>query len=192
MLISRIAEDVALLMGSPPPSIFSDETPFTSGFALLVALEVEECAARALSSLPRELWEDLKHIPSDSLSVLPSGEHRLPLPSDFLRLHSLRMSDWEMPVRSPYPSTHWLLPLQESNMKCVAGGPDRPLAFLASDPDCGRILRIFGSSPGASLLNATYLAAPKINAAGEISIPRAAYPETLRLLKSRIDGLSSG
>lgn len=192
MLISRIAEDLALLLGSPPPSIFSDETPFTSGFALLVALEVEECVARALSSLPRELWEDLKHIPSDNLSMLPSGEHRLALPSDFLRLHSLRMSDWEMPVRSPYPSSHWLLPLQEGNLKCVVGVPDRPLAFFDSDLDYGRIIRIFGSSPGATLLNATYLAAPKINAAGEISIPSAAYPETLRLLKARIDGLSSG
>jgi len=94
----------------------------------------------------------------------------LPLPDDFLVLHSLRMSDWEREVTEVYPSDHWLTQLQGSRWHGLRGTPSRPLAFETLTKEGKRALRLYSSGKDATLASGWYLPAPKINESDEIDI----------------------
>lgn len=191
MNIDSIVDDVALLLNLPPPSFTSPDTPFSSAFRRRILLDLEECAAKALSSLPPETPLPVKPFPQSSLISHSDNEYRLPLPDDFLCLRSLRMSDWTVDSLHTFPADHWLLRFQSSGIETLAAASDRPLVFLDSSPDGKGSLRIFGSGPGASVAEGFYLPRPRINEAGEIDIPPAAYRALLAELVTACFGPSS-
>lgn len=183
-----IVEDVALLTGSYPLSPTHDDSPGAAAFRRRVMLDVEACAAEAVMKCRRDMLTGWRLLPSDSLSVLPDGSALLPLPSDYLFLFSVRMSDWKRDVRSVLPADHWLAVGQGRGIDALKASPSRPLVFEVIAPGGKRALRLCGSAAGASLDSGWYMPAPSVGSDGEIAIPPAAYRETLRLIAERMAG----
>lgn len=110
----------------------------------------------------------------------------LPLPDDFLLFGSIRMKSWQREVTELLEPSHWLMRLQVSRWKGLRGTPARPLAFLGI-ADGKRVVKLYSSPPGDTLAEAFYIPAPKINAAGEIEIPPAAYRKCIEMIKDAVN-----
>ena len=184
MNISRITDDVALLLGVCPSHF-----PDSSGCPTLadrIRADVVELAAGAILSTPRDRLSGWRLLSDEGLTISGDGSAILPLPEDFLMLHSIRMSGWEREVTEALPSDHWLAKLQGSAWHGLRGTPSRPLAFSAVSPDGGKALRLYSVSPGATVASGWYMPAPQIDETGEIEIPPAAYPVLVESLTDRI------
>lgn len=75
----------------------------------------------------------------------------LKLPDDFLMLLSLRLSNWERPVREVLSPDHWLHRLQGMRWTALRGTPARPLAFFTVDDDGDPALELFSSEPNVTV-----------------------------------------
>ncbi|MDE6576747.1 MAG: hypothetical protein K2J82_07920 [Muribaculaceae bacterium] len=186
MKIAAIAEDVALLSGYDPHYLPPDATGDKSGLLRRVRMELEDCAREAILMTPPEQLSGWKPLSGKELQSLPDGEYLLPLPPDFLLLHSLRMSDWERDSREILPSSHWLASLQHTEITAVRGGPDHPFIFRGVTPTGDAALRIFRSAPGSTLAEGWYMPAPVIDPTGDIQIPSSAYVRTVRMIAERL------
>ena len=98
----------------------------------------------------------------------------LPLPDDFLRLLSVRLSDWHRPARIMADTDadyRW----QSSPFAGLRGNPSRPVAVICTQPQ-GRVLELYSSTagPGVTIAMAQYVALPQIIDGG-IEIPRRIY-----------------
>jgi len=170
MKVTEIIRNVALHLGADPDEIPSAaESPYPS-LADRIRANLEECVAQAILSTPKGLLTGWRLLPDDGLTVSDDGCVLLPLPDDFLVLHSLRMSDWEREVTEVYPSDHWLTRLQGSRWHGLRGTPSRPLAFETLTKEGKRALRLYSSGKDATLASGWYLPAPKINESDEIDI----------------------
>lgn len=179
MKVTDIIREVALRLGADPDEIpTSMESPYPS-LADRIRANLEESAAQAILSTRRDLLTGWRLLPDDGLEISGDGSALLPLPDDFLMLHSIRMSDWEREVTEVYPSDHWLRRLQGNKWHGLRGTTSRPLAFETLTSNGERALRLYSSDPGATLASGWYLPAPKINAADEIEIPSAALSKVL-------------
>ena len=171
MKVTEIIRNVALHLGVDPDEMpTSAESPYPS-LADRIRANLEESVAQAILSTRKELLTGWRLLPDDGLTVADDGSVLLPLPDDFLVLHSIRMSDWEREVTEAYPSDHWLHRLQGSRWHGLRGTPARPVAFETLTEDGKRALRLYSSGRGATLASGWYLPAPKINDADEIDIP---------------------
>lgn len=86
----------------------------------------------------------------------------LPLPDDFLRMLTVRLSDWERPARvitDADPEYRW----QASRFPGVRGNPSRPIAVITQDAT-GVVAELYASNrPGAVELSyAQYVPMPAI------------------------------
>ncbi len=171
MKVTEIIRAVALHLGVDPDEIpTSIESPYPS-LTERIRANLEECVAQIILSTPKESLTGWRLLPDDGLTISDNGSVLLPLPDDFLMLHSIRMSDWEREVTEIHPSDHWLLRLQGSRWHGLRGTPSRPLAFETLSGDGKRALRLYSSGSGATLASGWYLPVPKINGADEIEIP---------------------
>lgn len=182
----KIIEDTALLLGLDPglPG-GATQTEYPS-LAARIYPEIEDCAREAVEGLPLRLVSGWLPLGGEGVTVDSDGAVTLPLPSGFLLLHSLRMTDWETAATTVLPSGHWLAPLQSGRYPALRGTPSRPLLFHWLTPEGEPALRAYSSGPGARLAEGWYLPAPAIDAEGHISIPPAAYMPMLRLIAGRI------
>lgn len=187
MNISRIINDVALLLGLCPGSIPDGTPSLFPTLADRISAEIDDLAAQAVMAVPRERLTGWRLLPGDGLRIHPDGSATLPLPSDFLMLFNLRMSDWEREVCEILPHDHWLSRLQKSRWHGLRGTPSRPLAFGYPAEGGGKTLRLYSTTPGATLAEGWYLPAPKTDAAGEIEIPPAAYRRLIESLRDKLE-----
>lgn len=196
MKTSEIIKDVMQLLGEPGGCI--PEGTGAGGWCSpegRILMEIEEKAAQAILAVPPERLDGWRLLPDDGMTVDEEGVARLPLPADFLLLHSLRMSDWERPVAKVLPHSHWLRALCGSRWHGLRGVPSRPLAFFGiADGEGGsasRCLLLYSSrSPQATLAEGWYMPAPRIGADDTISVPVAARPVMLRLLAESVAATS--
>lgn len=90
-----------------------------------------------------------KTLPELDLTADAEGRVILPLPDDFLMLLSLRLSNWERPVREVLQPGNWLYRLQSSRWTGLRGTPQRPLAFFSAGDDGQPVVELFSAEPGA-------------------------------------------
>ena len=84
------------------------------------------------------------------------GVVTLSLPDDFLRLVSVKMSDWNHPVVE-ITTDPALLALQNSEWEGVRGNPQRPVVTFGLDGYGERSLKMYGSDNDSTLEHAHYV-----------------------------------
>jgi len=102
-----------------------------------------------------------------TLSIDSNLVGKISLPSDFLRLVSVRLSSWVSSRDTAVPEDSDLYRMQSN--KWVCGSPDMPVAALVNGPD-GRALELYkAASTGDTLRSFTYVASIDKNAS-EVNI----------------------
>lgn len=176
--------DRALLAMGENPAMCPEETGGVIPEQTLRAklrLRVEDKAREAVLTTSPESLEGWRAMPGAGLTVNQDGSAMLPLPSDFLLLHSLRLKSWARPVTRLLSREHWLRRLQGGSWHGLRGCPERPLAFLAVTAS-GRAAEMFGALPGDTLAEGWYYPRPAIDASGEISLPGVLASRCVELL----------
>ena len=108
------------------------------------------------------------------------------LPGGFLRLVSVKMSDWGRSAVSVVlpESSGWNR--QWSVESGIAGCPDRPRAYVDSDGG-GILLRLMGSgSEDAALEWLNVWSVPEIDSSGEFDFPETLYPDLVAGISGRL------
>lgn len=192
MNINRIVSEVALLTGAQLPPADGEYEYAVPSLADRVRMSVEDCAARAILKTEPSRLTGWRLLPGDGLRLCDDGSVTLPLPDDYLMLHSLRLAGWEREVTEALPPRHWLRSLQGSRWHGLRGVPQRPLAFEDLDADGSPCLRLFShqgdSEEEPRLESGWYMPRPSIDRNGDIDIPTAAYPLALKLMAGEVTG----
>lgn len=180
MKVDELIDDALLLLGESPGFCLPSGEGGMPGGSLRdrLLVEVEASAARAICDTPCELLTGWCRLPDDGFGVDADGRGVLPLPGDFLKLHSLRLSGWERRVTEILEASHWLRRWQGSRWHGLRGTPQRPLAFYALDGSGARCLELFRAGAGDRVEEGWYMATPRIEDGG-IEIPPAAYRKCL-------------
>lgn len=98
-----------------------------------------------------------------------------PLPDDFMRLVSFRMSDWDRTVYTAISTADKEYMKQSSRYKGVRGNPQRPVCAIAVRPE-GRVLEFYSClSTDAEVTEGVYLPEPTIDSYGGIDISEKCY-----------------
>lgn len=102
------------------------------------------------------------------------------LPPDFLRLLSVRMTDWRRPAHI-ITEDDPLYTLQSSPFTGVRGNPDRPVAVVVRYPE-GPVLELYSSTAGegTTLQRALYVPRPHFDPCGLIDLPTALYDDIVK------------
>lgn len=114
-------------------------------------------------------------IKSDAQGVFYAS---IDLPSNFLRLLSLQMSDWDYAIDHATPRGDSTYAIQHSNVYSLRGNPHRPIAVVTPD---GKSLEAFGCLSGdATMTSFNYVAIPEIDTANDtINISDKLYPSVI-------------
>ena len=154
--------------------------PYTLSLDELIRSKVEIAARNVLLEAPASLL--MPGYPIHTQLIWQDSQGRgmamLPLPEDFLRLLSVRLSDWRRPARiisDDHPASRW----QSSPFAGVRGNPARPVAVITATP-AGRVAALYSSKAGPSvrILQAQYVPTPRITD-GFIRLPETLYPEVV-------------
>ena len=176
--LSQIISDTRVWIGHnhEDRQLIAIEDPYTLSLDELIRSKVEMAARAVLREAPTELLEP--GLPVRTRLIWPGrpgkGMAMLPLPDDFLRLLSVRLSDWHRPARiitDDDPASRW----QSSPFVGVRGNPARPVAVITANP-AGRVAALYSSMAGPSvrLVQAQYVPSPHI-ADGFIRLPESLY-----------------
>lgn len=190
MTVASVIDDALFLLGEDPAFCLPEDGGEGRDFSLRgrLRVEVEGCAARALAETAPECLTGWQLLPDDGFAITEDGRGILPLPGDFLLLHTLRLSGWKDGVRKIYHPGHWLRSRQDEKDWPLRGSPARPLLFYGIDHEGKRCLEVFGVSEGDTVAEGWYMPAPTINEDGRIDIPPAAYRKCLDLMVSAVRG----
>lgn len=103
------------------------------------------------------------------------GSGWLLLPSDFMRLISFEMDDWERPVTEAITTEDPAYKLQRSPVAGIGGNWQRPVCALAYRPE-GKVLEFYRSkSESASVSRAVYCPYPSIDKDGGVDLSERCY-----------------
>ncbi|MCH5232003.1 MAG: hypothetical protein J1E78_00085 [Muribaculaceae bacterium] len=181
MTTRQLTEDVAIYLGeSLATGCESSESPFPDlemRVALLAPgmmadlLMEEGCnGVRGGKTLGGELVADSE------------GTASIVLPDDFMKLQSLLVTGWKMPVTEVSPSDPELLARLRSRWSAVRATSLNPVVTEERDASGRRILRIFGCKPGARLERCCYMPYPTLANIGELELPGNLYLKLLKML----------
>lgn len=187
--LDRIRRDYLALLGESPglsPVLEPGEESGVLELEELLKVRLEALAVEATLATP-PLWLD-EISRSEPETEWEGGACRLRLPSDYLRLYSLRMEGWKEDVREPEPAGSLR---DRLGMRCPdwMACTDNPLVKEGRDAD-GPYLMVKGvsgmpSSPELLL----YVPKPRLTEK-KLRISGAAYPRLLELLVR--EGISRG
>lgn len=147
-----------------------------------LSLRIEQLAPEAAMTTPKELIDNWKPLEINGIITMDDGSAMLPLPSDFLRLFSLRLEGWARPVTDFSLPASVAAALQSNKCASLRGTSGRPVAVLAATAQ-GRALRLYGKhSDPPHVAEGWYLPIPRADPDGFIDIPEAAIPRLLDML----------
>lgn len=182
--ISELADAAAALLGEtlarecrPADSPFPDIEERTR-------LLAPGLLANLITEAPLERLSGYKNF-DNPVEIANTGEATLRLPDDFLRLVSIRMSDWSCDITEPTPASGDILKRQKSRWTGVRGNPERPVAII-SFSDSGRCLKLYSSKPGAVLGWGYYMAMPSVAADDSLEVPPSLYSPLLQRLTEEL------
>ena len=191
--LSQIISDTRVWTGHnhEDRQLIAIEDPYTLSLDELIRSKVEMAARAVLLEAPSELL--VPGLPVRTRLIWPGcpgkGMAMLPLPEDFLRLLSVRLSDWRRPARiitDDDPASRW----QSSPFAGVRGNPARPVAVITANP-AGRVAALYSSMAGPSvrLVQAQYVPIPRITD-GFIRLPESIYHDVVARIAQFIPGHS--
>lgn len=142
-----------------------------TAFRNAVMRRAVKVAAQMMMEAPAETLRGWRQLPQASLLADGEGKVTLTLPTDFLRLLSLRLNIWHRPVRETLMPDHWLRRLQGHRWTGLHGCPERPLAFLTAADDGCLALELFSADPGETVTIAEgwYMPMPRFDETGHLS-----------------------
>ena len=183
--VPQIISDTRIWLGhnSEDTHLIAIDDPYTLSLNELIQSKIEMAARHVMMDAPwlmlapgqpirtRLAWRDS---PGRGVAVLP-------LPDDFLRLLSVRLSDWHRPARiitADDPACRW----QSSPFAGVRGNPSKPVAVITSHPS-GMVAELYSSLAGPSvrLVEAQYVPLPRL-ADGFIRLPEPLYHDVVALV----------
>lgn len=182
--VSKIIKDVCQRIGEAPSSAVSDSICPT--LDQVIAALIEQKAREAVLSTPRVQLTGWRNIPTSGLQRDSTDGAILPLPDDFLLLMAVWLDHWEGIATEIIPPDCPRTAFLHSRYAGLRPTSANPMAIRL--PAAGRdALRLFpggGSNPSG---DGWYMPAPKIDSAGNIEIPDAAYDLTVKMI---IDSLT--
>lgn len=183
--IERIAADVATLLGETIlEECQPEESPYP-GIEERVRILAPALLTSMLMEIPVESSADFtKSTPS--ISIDGEGTVSFPLPADFLRLVSVKMSDWLRSVTNVTPLDSETGRIQESPVKALRGTRERPVAVISIGEDRNRAMMLFSSGSGNRLEHFLYYAVPQIAADDTLDIPQPLYHRLIIQLAEKI------
>ena len=183
--ILKITSDVAAVLGEPTVlDCQPEESPFP-GLEDRVRIEAPEVLSVLIKEADVSGISDAKPMTGDVV-VEADGVVRLPLTSDFLRLVSVRMSDWRRPVNEITGRGESKYSFQASEFSGVCGNPSRPVAIIGYDKGGNRCLELHSSGAGARLSYCLYLPAPVVSQTDTLEVPDAMYESLIKRIASNI------
>ncbi len=150
-----------------------------------IMANIEPAARTVMEEAPPELLSP--GIPVHRRLVWPEAPGKgmavLPLPDDFLRLLSVRLTDWHRPARiidESHPDYRW----QSSPYAGLRGNPSRPVAVICRQPQ-GMVVELYASTAGrgVTLDMAQYVPIPRLRHGG-MEIPLRLYDSLITKLVS--------
>ncbi len=103
-----------------------------------------------------------------------SGRVSLQLPSDFMRMVALEMSDWKKPVYDFIDDTDPAYSRLQSPWRGIAGSPEQPAAAIRLRAT-GKVVEGYTSGAGATIEMALYRALPSISTDGYVEVSSLCY-----------------
>ena len=173
MKATEIVSEIALMLGFDLPPVSPEETDHSPGLRERIMIEIEKCACEAISQTPRSRLTGWRLLPTEGLTSVGEGAYLLPLPSDFLLLHSVSMSDWKTEATEVVDHDHWLARAQRGCIPALKATPRCPLAAHALTEDGQPALLLYGSREETATASGWYMPRPEIDSDGEIFIPPA-------------------
>lgn len=164
--LKQIEKDVRLVLdrNKAADSLLDEETT-TLTLNDIIDGRIELAARTVLLNAPLHLIGEGKELPVDvNWESQPGyGMGFIMLPSDYLRLVTFQMTDWESPVTEPITEENPLYARQRSRYPGVRGCPQRPVVAIASYPS-GMALEFFSCQGGekVAVRRARYIAIPQI------------------------------
>lgn len=182
--IRQLASAVATLLGEALElEGFPVESPFPDiekRVRILAPVILSELYSEAPSASLPCFWPIETPFAVDS-----AGYARVELPADFMRLASLRLTDWKRPV-TDVSSSSTCRNMQASLREGIHGNPDRPVALLDIDPMGTRCLVLYSASPSSRLDHAFYIPVPAVDTSDCVTYPETFHAPILTRLEARI------
>lgn len=166
-ILKRADENVVGVFGAAPAECVS--------VAELAESIIPEVARNVVDAAPiSELTESLHF---DAIPEMnPDGSGYILLPSDFRRLRSFMMSDWERPVETPISSDSPLYMMQRSRHPGLRGNPSRPLTAVV-ERDGFLTLEFFSTfAENPRIVSSRYIPDPTPDPLHRIWLPRTLLP----------------
>lgn len=177
----ELVKKAALLIGETPSWNVDPEECVGATLADYLRLEIELRATEAVLATPRERLTGWKSLDASGIITKEDGSALLPLPEDFLLLHTLRLSGWERSVTEVHLADSAMAHLQSCRWEALRATPQRPVAVLEPG-DNAMCLHLYGThSDPAAVEEGWYMPAPRIDSEGYISIPEASVPTLLNI-----------
>lgn len=182
--LKQLASDVAVLLGeSLALECRPEESPFP-GMEERVKLMAPGVLADMIKNASAEELNPGNELPS-TVSVSADGIVSLPLPGDFLRLVSVKMSDWQRDVTVVTGENDPALAMQWCRWRGIRGQPERPVVIIGRNESGERCLLMFSSSQDARLEYGRYMPYPRFDTTDSLDIPDRLYPLLLNVIRDR-------
>lgn len=183
--VEQLISDVYALLGeSIARDCIPEESPYPD-LGLRVRLLAPGILADLIKETPVHLLSGFKKI-SGVKRIDDNGRVILPIPDDFLKLISLKMSDWTYSVNVITAPSASKAIFQHCSWKGIRGSPSRPVVTSGVDTDGTPSLFLYSSSKDATLESADYLPIPAITPEGFLEVPEALYSPLLRQLQASL------
>lgn len=174
--VSQLVQDVRVILDENADSSVLAEIGDVDTLSLdaLIESKVEEGARMVLLRAPLSLLSgsDMASLNSDGIvwasGTVGVGSGYIPLPDDFLRLLSFKMSDWSHAVVECISEFDPRYALQHSRYDGIKGNPQCPVVALVSRSD-GACLEFFSCADGSDVTmeRGVYLRVPEITIESE-------------------------
>lgn len=176
------------MLGENPALCLPDNGLAESGASLRrrAREEVERCAAEAVLTAPLGQVGHLKSMAGVSLTIGSDGRGVIPLPDDFLRLYSVRLSGWERDISEILPHDHWMRKWQCRNRHPLRGSRENPRAFYSRGDDGGVCVELFEAKAGDTIAEGWYAPRPIITEADAIDLSPEVAEQCVRLICQNI------
>ncbi|MCH5217328.1 MAG: hypothetical protein J1F07_02050 [Muribaculaceae bacterium] len=183
--IDTIIRDFLALRGESPDLLpLLEEGEESAVLTLRRALEVRLAAAAVEATMQIDLFslDELREVERPEVLAADGGRLTVRLPSDFLRLHTLRMADWKDAVHSVEQQGTLRQALGAAMPQWMAC-PEKPLVMLRRDTR-GPYLSVRGSR-ATEALSLIFVPQPVLDG-DTLTLSRAAYPLLLEILNRQL------
>ncbi|MCH5227308.1 MAG: hypothetical protein J1F16_05770 [Muribaculaceae bacterium] len=179
--ISRLADDVKTVVGDSLLDIcLPEDSPFPD-MENRVRVLAPGLLADILITAPFYDVGGVKNF-SGPIETDKTGCVTMPLPDDFLKLVSIKMSDWQRAVSEITDSQSPKALQQGSRFPGIRGTPQRPVVILEGDAGGKLVVKMYSSTKGATLESACYISRPEVDSSDMIEVPPGVYHQLVMAL----------